>query len=180
MRGSNPKYYWDSCVFLAWLKAEDDRKPGEMDGAREQIELFHKRRISICTSTFTIVEITQAKLPAGAIELLDAVMRRTNFTRIAVDHRVAMLARELRNYYIAKNGADGMRLSAADSVHLATAILSRVDEFHTFDELDKRGRKELGLIPLSGNVAEHNLKICKPKASQMGIKYEMGDDDDEG
>jgi hypothetical protein len=40
----------------------------------------------------------------------------------------------------------------------------RVDEFHTFDENDisKPSRAKRGLIGLSGNVAGHNLTICKP------------------
>ena len=53
--------------------------------------------------------------------------------------------------------------TASDALRLATAILYRADKFHTFDE--SNGRNSLGLLPLSGNVAGHNLTICKPIAS---------------
>lgn len=29
MAGSEPTYYWDSCLFVAWLK-DEERKSGEM------------------------------------------------------------------------------------------------------------------------------------------------------
>jgi transposase-like protein len=49
----------------------------------------------------------------------------------------------------------GSKLKTPDAIHLASAILHRADEFHTFDET---------LIALSGNVAGHKLTICKPIA----------------
>jgi hypothetical protein len=38
MAGTNlPLYYWDTCLFLAWLK-DEERKSGEMDGVRDIIQ----------------------------------------------------------------------------------------------------------------------------------------------
>ena len=52
-------------------------------------------------------------------------------TRIGMDSKVASLAHDLRDHY----GASGAKtLSVPDAIHLATAILYRVDEFHSFDE----------------------------------------------
>jgi hypothetical protein len=59
--------------------------------------------------------------------------------------------------------AKGMKMKLAHAQHLATAIAVHVDEFHTFDEDD--------LITKSGNVAGHNLVICKPKGTQ-GILFQ--------
>lgn len=169
MAGNNPQYYWDTCIFLAWLKNEVNRKPGEMDGVREFIAKLNKRQISIMTSVLTVTEISAAKLPAGTEGILEQVMQRPNMSRISVDLKVATLARDLRNHYILKNGAAGLTLTVPDSLHLATAILYKATEFHTFDETDKPKHNALGLIQLSGDVAGHNLKICKPEAKQMGL-----------
>lgn len=169
MAGSNPQYYWDTCIFLAWLKDEKTRKPGEMDGVREYINRLNKRQVSLMTSVLTLTEISVAKIPAGTDGLLDQVMQRPNMAKLPVDMRIAKLARDLRNFYISKNGPSGMTLTVPDALHIATAILYKANEFHTFDEHDKPKSRALGLIPLSGNVAGHNLKICKPEAKQMGI-----------
>lgn len=169
MAGNNPIYYWDTCIFLAWLKNEVTRKQGEMDGVREVISKLNKRQVTIMTSVLTITEISSAKLPAGTQGMLEQVMQRPNMSRVSVDLKIASLARDLRNHYITKNGAAGLTLTVPDSLHLATAILYKVTEFHTFDEHDKPKHKALGLIPLNGDVAGHALKIGKPFAQQAGF-----------
>lgn len=171
MAGNNPAYYWDTCIFLAWLKNETTRKPGEMDAIQDCLEKFKRRELSLMTSVMTITEITVAKIPAGMESLLDEVMQRSNFTRLAVDIRVAKLARDLRNYYLSHDDQyGGKTVTVPDALHLATAILYRSTEFHTFDENDSPKYNSLGLLPLSGNVAGHNLIICKPPIpSQMNL-----------
>ncbi len=100
MSGSRPLYYWDTCIFIAWLK-DEPRPPGEMDGIRDHLARFKRRECALATSVLTLAELTETKLPAGTESLLEEVMQRPNFTRIAVDIRIANLARELRNYYLA-------------------------------------------------------------------------------
>ncbi len=96
MAGNNPIYYWDTCIFLAWLKNETNRKPGEMEGIHDCLERVKKRQISIMTSVITYTEITTLKIPAGVETMLEEVMQRPNCAKIGVDMRVAKLARDLR------------------------------------------------------------------------------------
>ena len=156
MPGSNTVYYWDTCLFLAWLK-DEERPVGEMDGVREVIERSKRREVKIMTSVLTTVEVLSAKIPSGMDTLFQQLMKRVN--RVGIDLRVASLAHDVRSHY-ARVG--GKTLSTPDAIHLATGILYRVDEFHTFDEAGSRN--SLGLIPLSGNVAGNRLTICKPEA----------------
>ena len=156
--GNTPLYYWDTCLFLAWLK-DEERKVGEMDGVREIIERARRREVRIMTSVLTSVEVLAAKIPAGMDTLFAGLMRRIN--RQSMDIRVATVAHDLRNFYAAKGGKT---LSTPDAIHLGTAILYRVDEFHTFDE--EGSSRSLGLLPLSGNVGGHKLTICKPEAQR--------------
>ncbi len=162
MAGSNPVYYWDTCVFLAWLKNEKGRKPGDMTGVFDCLNRFKRREISLMTSVLTLTEITVAKIPAGTETLLETAMQRPNFSKISVDLKIARLGRDLRNYYLGKQEYGGKTLSVPDAIHLASAILYRASEFHTFDEKVGTRDKTLGLLPLSGNVGGHNLTICKP------------------
>ena len=80
-------------------------------------------------------------------------------SRQSVDIRVAAIAHDLRNYY----ALAGRTLKSPDAIHLATAILYRADEFHTFDDQ---------LIALSGNVGGNKLIVCKPetKSPQLDLR----------
>lgn len=163
MSGTKPIYYWDTCLFLAWINNETTRKPGEMDGVAGVLDRFRKREVSLITSVITLVEISSAKLPAGIGGLVEDVMQRPNFTKLAVDIRVAKLARDLRNHYLDRAAQyGGKTLTLPDAMHVATAIIYRVNELHTFDGKDQPKINSLGLLPLSGDVAGHALKICKP------------------
>lgn len=153
MPGSGPIYYWDTCMFLAWLKNEA-RQPGEMDGVREIIERSHRRDCKLMTSVLTTVEVLQAKIPAGVDTLLTGLMKR--MLRVGIDTKVAQLAHDIRNQYAKEDRS----LKTPDALHLASAILHRADEFHTFDQQ---------LIDMSGNVAGHRLVICKPIARNPGL-----------
>jgi len=156
MPGNTPVYYWDTCLFLAWLK-DEERKAGEMDGVREVIDRSKRREVKIITSVLTSVEVLASKIPAGMDTLFNGLLKRIN--RVGMDIRVASLAHDLRNHYAV---IGGKTLSTPDAIHLATAIMYRADQFHTFDE--EGSRQSLGLIPLSGNVGGHKLIICKPES----------------
>ena len=165
MAGTEPTYYWDSCLFLAWLK-DEERKSGEMDGVREVIERSKRREARIVTSVITFVEVLSGKIPAGMDTLFAGLMKRVN--RLGVDSKVATVAHDIRNHYSTRpKEFDGKTLSTPDAIHLATAIIYRVTEFHTFDT--SGNSRSLGLIPLSGDVAGNGLIICKPQARNPGL-----------
>lgn len=165
MAGASPTYYWDTCLFLAWIK-DEQRSTGEMDGVREIIERSRRREVKPITSVLTSVEVLQCRLPAGMETLFAGLMKRIN--RLGIDTKVAAVAHDIRNHYMARSGEfGGKTLSTPDAIHLATAVLYRADEFHTFD--NDGNAKHLGLIPLSGNVGGNRLTICRPQARNPGI-----------
>ncbi|TPI70335.1 MULTISPECIES: type II toxin-antitoxin system VapC family toxin [unclassified Mesorhizobium] len=160
MAGASPIYYWDTCLFLAWLN-DEIRKSGEMDGVREVIARHKRREVKLVTSVLTRVEVLQSKIPVGVGNSFTDLMKR--MTQLGMDIKVAGLSHDLRDHYSANAAAHGGKtLSTPDAIHLATAIHYRADEFHTFD--NGGSAKSLGLLPLSGNVGGHKLKICKPEA----------------
>lgn len=165
MAGDSPLYYWDTCLFLAWLN-DEQRPTGEMDGVREFIVRCKRREVRVMTSTLTAVEVLACKMPVGFGHLFTGLMKRVS--RVGVCTKVASLAHDLRDYYTSRpNEYDGKSLTVPDAIHLATAIMYRANEFHTFD--NDGSRKSLGLIPLSGNVAGNRLIICKPQAKNPGL-----------
>lgn len=158
MPGKTPIYYWDTCLFLAWLK-DEERKTGEMAGVLEVVERAKRRDAKIITSVITQIEVLSAHIPVGMDTLFKGLMRRID--QVSVDIKIAALAHDIRNHYAS---AGSKTVSTPDSIHLATAILYRADEFHTFDQAGSS--RSLGLLPLSGNVGGHKLIVCKPEAKQ--------------
>ena len=156
MPGANPLFYWDTCLFLAWLK-DENRNSGEMDGVREIVERSQRRDCRLMTSVLTSVEVLQANIPAGVDTMFNGLLKR--ISRIGMDTKVAQLAHDIRNHYFKLDQS----VKAPDAIHLSTAILYRADEFHTFDDR---------LLALSGDVAGHRLVICKPVAKnpQLDLK----------
>lgn len=169
MSGSkaSPIYYWDSCLFIAWL-TDEQRPAGEIDGLKKVVDAIERRKATMITSTLTIAEITEKKVGAGVWHLLEDLLKRPNVQRLSVDSKVAGLARDLRDYYWSRpNEYNNKTLSVPDAIHLAAAILYKVDEFQTFDRSNRKN--SLGLIPLSGDVAGHDLAVRKPHTSQLGL-----------
>jgi hypothetical protein len=96
MPGADPVYYWDTCLFLAWIK-DEERRTGEMDGVREIIERSRHRECKIVTSVLTQVEVLQSRMPAGIPNLFVNLMKRV--TRLGMDSKVASLAHDIREAY---------------------------------------------------------------------------------
>lgn len=174
MAGPKEPYYWDTCIWLAWLINENRPIEGEMDGVRDFVEQIKHNQVSIMSSTLVYAEVSHADVPAGVMRIFDDVMKRPNIRAVAVDKKIALLARDLRDYCTQRpDEYDSKTFSAPDAIHLATAIIYRAKEFHTFDLRNKHG--SLGLLPHSGNVAGHHLIITKPSIDQIGLDLKERD-----
>jgi len=160
--------YWDSCIFIAWLK--DEKRPGnEMDGVYECVEETERNRTFIITSVLTKTEVLEADLILEAKDKYQRLLSRRNVQLIDNDLRVSNLAGEIREYYKNIKKHDGLPgLTTPDAVHLATAIHYRAHFFWTFDN---GGYGSRSLLSLSGNVAGYPLVICKPAATQLRLSF---------
>lgn len=165
MPGSSPLYYWDTCLFLAWLK-DEERPTGEMAGVREVIARCRRRDAIMMTSVVTMTEVLSSQLPAGADRLFADLMLRVQVK--SIDIKTARLAHDLRDWYWQRRAEyNNIPLSVPDALHLATAILYKANEFHTFDR--NNSRNSLGLLPLSGNVGGHKMIVCKPEPKNLEL-----------
>lgn len=123
MPGKQPLYYWDACLFVAWIK-DEHRKGDDMAGVREVVSRAKRREVTIMTSVLTTTEVLQSKLPVGTDTLLSGLMRRLQ--QVSVDIKVARLAHDLRDYYSERaDQYGGKTLATPDALHVATAILYR-------------------------------------------------------
>jgi predicted nucleic acid-binding protein len=164
-RQQRPLIYWDTCIFLAWLK-DETRAEGEMAGVYAvAVEVFEKK-VDLVTSAVSETEIEQARLSQDAKEKWKKVFDLSNVEVVPLSAEMGRRAGELRAFY--RNLGDGRPgLCQNDAYHLATAIVLDVTAFHTFDETDKKSCR--GLLTLNGNVAGFPLVIRKPSTEQGNL-----------
>ena len=152
MRKPERTFYWDTCIFLAILKGEK-RAPGEMEGARAVITSVERGDAALLTSVITRAEILEGKIPASAIGMLDDWFKKPNVQRSDVTQSISDMAHDLRN----KLDLEDRKLKVPDAIHLATALIYRADELHTFDD---------GLLALDGHALTKAVNIVKPRTRQ--------------
>lgn len=162
-----PNFYWDSCVFIAWLNNEvETHGPGVIEGIGQMARDVDEGRAVLFTSVMTKTEVYDHKLKSQwARDEFSRFFQRRNVAVVAQDDRIGDRSRAIRDYH-QKNG--GITLDAGDCVHLATAIIWKADVFYTVDG-NALKPKANALVPLSGNVGGHPLTIKIPMAEQGSL-----------
>lgn len=164
-----PIFYWDTCILLAWIKNER-RQPGQMEGLRNAAKMVYVSKAFLITSVISYVEIFEADLSPEQQTKYRDLFKRHNCLPQSVTSRIAERASRMR-YESLEPGPNGRRISTQDAVHLATALLYKADEFHTFDGLGENKRSGRPLLPLNGEVVVGKQKICTPNSDvlELGI-----------
>jgi predicted nucleic acid-binding protein len=128
-----PRYYWDACVFVAWLNGEPERCPN----IEASLERAEKQEVAVITSTLSVVEVAYTTEEALGGGLTDAVIDAIEdlwapgsvIKRVELHILIAEQARDL----IRQAKAKGRGLRSADATHLATAMSISADEIHTYE-----------------------------------------------
>lgn len=175
--GSKPTYYWDACIFYEWLGKEPVAAV-KKDGIQEILTENEKKQNLIATSVISHLEVLPRKLgekDASDEEDYLALFDGVHFHEIELNANIILRAREIRDYYYSPLSADGTykMMDLGDCLHLATATINGVDEFHTRDN-DKKGGKVplLKLYEISGSpkvCGKYDLKIVSPEADQSRL-----------
>ncbi len=151
------RIYWDSSVFLAWLKPEPERKR-----ACDDVLATAKTGESIIiTSAIALTEVIKLKgkpaIPETEEAKIKGFFKRSYISVVVVDRFLAESARTL----IWRHG-----LKPKDALHVATATRLQVDELHSFDD---------DMLKLSGKFGRPLILICKPSTEQ-GILLRPADE----
>jgi predicted nucleic acid-binding protein len=154
--------YWDSCIFISWLKNEPRDDPDDLLGIEKLITLFDMGQIDIATSAITFIEVLENETGLQEFQKFRQLFSRKNCFLIDVDKKIAELSHDIRNFYKREGPKT---LSTPDCIHLATAIMFQCSEFYTFDGESNSPGKLLTLEkPIAG---EYNLNIQKPKPDKV-------------
>lgn len=152
-------YYWDACIYLAWLKREVDAHGEDCIKAIEGMaaDNFQKKNM-IITSTLTFVEVLASSLTEEQERKFRQSFRHRDHISYDVDPPIAMKARDFRQRFHAQGGKT---IATPDAIHLATASIYGAGQFLTLDD-GKKDTKNLGLLALSGHDFLDKLAIVKP------------------
>jgi len=174
-----PIFYWDACIFLEHLR-EEPVSPQKAEAIRTILQDNKDHKNRIITSAITHVEVLPKKLTARDAqrenEYWDYYDGRW-FVDIEVTRPIINLARDIKDYYFVEgdpmNGVAHKMLSTGDAIHLATAIVASVEEFHTRDKRRSGGNVPLLSLPecsANGKIAgQWSLKIISPEDDQASL-----------
>ena len=123
-------YYWDACVFLAFLKREE----GRIEIVREMLRRGELGELVIVTSSFTPAEVVHVKgrdrITSDIEQAIDDLFSYDFIRMMDVTRKVSEHARKLMWKY--------SHLRPKDAVHLASAIqckerITELAALHTYD-----------------------------------------------
>ena len=152
------KVYWDACIWFALIKQEQ----GRMGNCAHVLDLARRGDVEIWTSSLTLAEVFRKQcgvpttlangLPEDKDLEFEAFVAQDFVVEVQVDHQVGIAARRLLRKHATLR-------KPQDAIHLASAVLHDLDEFHTFDAANL-----LGLDGLVQTRSGRSLKICEPPA----------------
>ncbi len=147
-----PRYYWDSCVFLSLIEGTLDR----IDSIIEMLDSASKGNLEIWTSVFTIGEVAFAKQEKDKKALDPSVQTaidnlwKTSFIKLVEVHRGIMTEAQ-QMVRVSMN--NGLRLTAPDAVHIATAKANGITTIHTYDTFNGKAEELKSLF---------GVELCVP------------------
>ena len=142
--------YFDSCVFISWLKNDED--------SQSIIDIVHNAELGKCqilTSAIGVAEIwpDSQYLPDRHEQYQKMLLSR--FTVVAVDFIIAKESVEVANA-LSKVRGSRRKIKSPDAIHIATAIRKKADYLCTFDE---------GILAYAQDInslANNAMKTIKP------------------
>jgi predicted nucleic acid-binding protein len=149
-----------------------------MAGLAAVAEAVDRGRAVLMISVLWRGEVFESSLSIAQRRKLDDLFAARSVEELSIDSRVMTLAAEIRSFHKQSKSKSAQRnIRLPDAIHLASAIHYEANEFHTFDGA-KVGGAAGGLLTLSGNVAGHSLKICRPNADQFLLDFGSEDSGD--
>jgi predicted nucleic acid-binding protein len=135
--------YWDSCAWLGLINEEPDK----VNACRYIMREAENGNFVIWTSALSIAEVYKSKCPKNTglapesdVDFEDYILK-PHVEIVQVTRDVATLARRLLRKY------DPPLKKPTDAIHLATAVLNEIVDFHTFDRDDLLGLDGIVVTP---------------------------------
>ncbi len=147
------RIYWDACIWISFINGD----PKAAERCKHLIEQARAGHISIWTSSLSLAEVFRKKcedklstLPESGDLDFEKFIEQDFLYEVQLDHDVGTMARRLLRKH-------PQLKKPTDAIHLATAVLYDLDEFHTSDYLN--------LLRLNGSIFRNDgatFLICEP------------------
>lgn len=153
--------YWDTCIFINWVKGEENQPDEVQKGIEQLIDKAYDDSITIMTSVLVLTEMMECDLTPEQAAKLENTFKLKSFPMVNIDDRVCRLAAEIRGQFPKSDYPTKSKMGMADSIHLATAIHFGVSAMHTLDGTGKKP-KGVPLLPLNKTQKVRYLSIETP------------------
>ncbi len=159
------RIYWEASVFNAWLNREAER----FDICDAILRAAERDELHIVTSALTLVEVYGYPLKgwqegriseeqmANAEARVEGLFKAPFIEVVDLDRFIAGRARDIRRQ------VKGLSGRTTDAIHLASALMTSVEEMHTYDDDDL-----LQLSPFQGLVIKHPSRDFQPRLPEFG------------
>lgn len=182
MSGRKTLLYWDTRVFLAWIKQEACWPEDVTRGIEQIADDWRAGNTILVTSSLTMLEILSSQLSTEQKDQFRKAFSHPRLQLIDLDRRVSIRASVIREHYDDRvfdsdgNRQSGRNIGIGDAVHLATALsVDGLLEFQTLDGSGRRKRK-YDLLALGDEVAGARLRIRMPKYVQPPVLADTPDE----
>lgn len=149
---------WDTSVLIDWLKGIGNQN--RIRSIKSVIAEIEAKKYKLAVSTLVYVEVLECRMPEQAIKQFKEFMKNGDLVEVfAVDIRIAEKAQAIRNR--TRNEKKKM-IKTPDAVHIATAIVSKAKQLHTFDDgiLKLNGKDEVeGLVITACDMQDANRSL---------------------
>jgi len=127
----NPKYCWDTSVFLAWLNQEESAPLADIEMVLDQIYML-KATLVVAVTTYT--EILRAKHSQKQLEEFDKFLLRSNVIKVDTTFQIAQKAERIRSAAFERPKRGQKRnIKTPDATIISTAIIYGVDVLHSME-----------------------------------------------
>lgn len=173
-----PAYYWDACLFYEWLGEQATTPAARRAKIQELTDENERGNNVIATSVITHLEVLPEKLTEKDVSDEEDYLNLFDgqrFVEIEINTNIINRAREIRDhYYRPQTEEQGFKMmDLGDAIHLATASINNVTEFHTRDDDNRKAKVPLlSLYERHGETklcGKYELKIVSPESDQAGL-----------
>ena len=148
-------WYWDTCVFVAYLNENHQGYGHYVDHIGQFLDDCARGDCVIYTSTLTIAEITEKRLISSCYGDFSEFLAEYSGSviQVAADPTVMTLASKIKGLTYTKTGGE-REVGTPDAIHLASALTLVSDYgvtlngFHTFDNGKSKALEGGRSVPL--------------------------------